>query len=147
MFSVLIVTISITIILLFSNCSDDQAAFSSKQVSFHPLILTHSTNFCRQNRRPRRAFAIAAALSAPPPSPPPSPRFCHCRRPLRAAAIAAALAAAPPSPPPLPRRHCRRPPRAAANAAAPPPSPPPSPRWLALQVVKSEWGTGWHWGW
>ena len=74
MFSVLIVTISITIILLFSNCSDDQAAFSSKQVSFHPFILTHSTNFCRQNRRPSRAFAIAAALSAPPPSPPPLPR-------------------------------------------------------------------------
>ena len=20
-------------------------------------------------------------------------------------------------------------------------------QWLALQLVKSEWGTGWHWGW
>ena len=115
MFSVLIVTISITIILLFSNCSDNQAAFSSKQVSFHPLILTHSTNFCLQNHRPCCAFAIAAALAALLPLPPPSPRRRHRRRPCRGAAIAAALAA-PPLPPPSPRRCQRR--RAAAIAAA-----------------------------
>jgi hypothetical protein len=70
---------------IISNHSEDQAAFSSKQVSFHPLILTHFTHFCRPHnfphsshitsltscsRRHRRAAAVAKL-------PPPPPR---CRR-------------------------------------------------------------------
>jgi hypothetical protein len=37
---------------IISNHSEDQAAFSSKQVSFHPLILTHFTHFCRPHNFP-----------------------------------------------------------------------------------------------
>ena len=37
---------------IISKRSEEQAAFSSKQVSFHPLILTHSTNFCRPHNFP-----------------------------------------------------------------------------------------------
>ena len=57
---------------IISNRSDDQAAFSSKQVSFHPLILTHSTHFCHPHNFPHSShitsptscFSTAAAAAA-----------------------------------------------------------------------------------
>ena len=59
---------------IISNRSDDQAAFSSKQVSFHPLILTHSTHFCRPHNFPHSSHITSptscystAAQQLPPP--------------------------------------------------------------------------------
>ncbi len=126
---------------IISNHSEDQAAFSSKQVSFHPLILTHFiyfcrphdfphsshitsfTSCCRRRRRRHRCQTAAPATTLPPPQhlhqvttatklPPPQPLSC-------CTAFTAITKLPPPPPPPPPRTsRCRTTP-AATDATVP----------------------------